>query len=1235
MLRKPTRLITLALLGAAHAQTVTHRWNFNSTGPATHGTVISDQISSAPGVIVGNGAVRSGTQLTLPGTTNGNAIPSGNSAYFDLPNGIISSKTNLTLEIWATVHSAKTWQRLFDFGRMNLSGSGEIPHDSAIAPSGSQARDSFMLSVSRDGLLSQQRFSGRIDGGTEYLTDNSFAIAANTQYHFVATYQSGVGTFAATGGRITWYRNGVATGQVDLPFRLAELEDVNNWLGRSQWSNDSNANISYNDVRLYDHVLGSAQISANFAAGPDAAFPAPAVQADALVMGHGRKARIRVLENDSGEIARGTLAISAPPAAGTATVSADGSILYSHTTGTPAGDSFQYTVANTTGQSSTGTVTINFSDDLKIPSPDLNVPAAPPATAYSLVNALGSLTFNQPLCLRTPPGETQRLFVCEKGGNIRVVDDVTSPTPVSAVFFNLASLVNGRSGESIATDGESGLLSMAFHPDYAENRQFYVFYSVNLSGLRYQRVSQFTTQADNPNAADTASEIVMIEQRDQASNHNGGDLHFGPDDGFLYISVGDEGDANDTRLNSQLINKDLFSGILRLDVDRDMTRSVEPTAHDAIKLTGPGGTARFAIPKTNPYVPVALGGDWNGTYNGSNVTGTVRREFWATGLRNPWRMSFDGGTSPATLWCADVGQDSREEVDLITRGANLGWVYREANLTGPRTTNPTMPANFDALYHTPPVYNYNRNNDNFGGTSVTGGVVYRGARIADLYGKYIFADYNSGNIWSMDTGTFAVQRIAGEGNIAAFGTDPSNGDILLADLGDGIVRRLTATTATGSFPATLSATGLFADLTDLSPSPGLVPYTVNLPFWSDHAIKSRWFVIPDGTSSFTASTDGLWTLPAGTIWVKHFDMEMQRGVPASKKRIETRLIVKTGTGAYGVSYRWNEAGTEAYLAADAGEDFVLEITDGGSPAPQTWRIPSRAECLICHTPQAGHALSFNTRQLNLENAILGETGNQLEILHAQSFLTSDPGSANLLPRYLRPDEDVYSIEARVRSYLAVNCSYCHKDGGSVPAASWDGRPELTLAETGLVNGEATQNGGDSANKLVVPGDTTHSIVLNRIAASNGFTRMPPVGSNVIDQASVDLLTTWINGELAARQTYEQWRATNFEPDDDPAGQPGEDPDMDGRSNRDEFLAGTHPLDGSSFFQPKLAGHPATLGFTLPANRSFRIDVSTDLGQWNPWDIPGNQGLPVAGGFIEFDVPAIEPRRFFRVELEEN
>lgn len=222
-------------------------------------------------------------------------------------------------------------------------------------------------------------------------------------------------------------------------------------------------------------------------------------------------------------------------------------------------------------------------------------------------------------------------------------------------------------------------------------------------------------------------------------------------------------------------------------------------------------------------------------------------------------------------------------------------------------------------------------------------------------------------------------------------------------------------------------------------------------------------------------------------------MEMTRGNPATKKRLETRVLVRNASGAYGVSYRWNDAGTEALLVPDGGADFDLSIVENGAPRIQHWRIPSRSECLICHTPQAGHALSFNTRQLNLTHSPDGFSGNQIALLRDAGYFSNAPESPNVLPRHVRPDETAFSVEARARSYLAVNCAYCHRRAETHQEAPrhGTGRPHLTLAETGLLLGNASNNGGNPANRLIVPGDTLHSIVLNRVAVTNGFTRMPP------------------------------------------------------------------------------------------------------------------------------------------------
>lgn len=975
------------------------------------------------------------------------------------------------------------------------------------------------------------------------------------------------------------------------------------------------------ELRMYDSVENGPALSRALLD----AYTLPAVaNNDTVTMHRGQKARIDVLANDTGGFNPSSVEVVTPPQFGTATADSQGRILYANTSGSPATDTFTYRVGGVTGPSAPATVTINFANVLRIANSSINVPLSPPQTALQFVPAFGSLSFSQPVCMASPPGDSSRLFVCEKTGLLRVIPSVTASTPTASTFLNLPSLLSSR-GESLYTDNESGLLGLAFHPNYASNRHFFVFYSVMSGGQLHQRVSRFTTQTGNPNQADPNAELILINQRDDAPNHNGGDLHFGPD-GYLYISLGDEGGGNDSFNNSQSITKDFFSGILRIDVDK--SGGVAPNPHAAVPLTS--GQARYTVPSDNPFVGAT-------TFNGASVNpGSVRTEFWAVGFRNPWRFSFDPVTGE--LWVGDVGQDAREEVNIVTRGGNYGWAYLEGTLSGPRSAQ--APVNFNTLYHTPPLYEYTHGSGEFQGISITGGIVYRGSRIASLQGAYIFADYGSGNVWSLvrnGSNPPTVTRIAGQSGIVAFGTDPSNQDLLVADINSGRILRLVSGTLAGSFPTKLSDTGLFADLSDLSPSPGVLPYTPNLAFWSDFAQKRRWFVIPDGTSRMTWTEEGAWTYPTGQIWVKHFDLPLVQTNPpdpnaplGQTKRIETRLLVKTAGGSYGVSYRWNDAQTEATLVDDAGVEFDVAITRNGQPATQRWAIPSRANCLSCHNAPAGHALSFDTRQLNRSNVINGFAGNQIDLLRTGGFFTNTPLSPNVLPRHLRPEETSFPLEARVRSYLAVNCGQCHREGGTAPTG-WDARPEITLAETGLLNGIPANNGGNPANRLVVPGDAAHSVLLSRVAATNGFTRMPPIASNELDQASIGLITDWIVNELPQRKFYDDWAAEHS------VGEKTADDDFEGQDNYREFLAGTDPRDSRSFFFPQIGydGGNVSLSFNIPGHRSVRVMTSTDLENWVLWDVPGNHGLPQPGGQISLTGSLEASRQFFRVDLLEN
>lgn len=847
---------------------------------------------------------------------------------------------------------------------------------------------------------------------------------------------------------------------------------------------------------------------------------------------------------------------------------------------------------------------------------DSQMPSEPPAEALAIVNAFPGVTFNQPLGLATPPGETNRLFVLEKGGDVEVVSDLSNPS--RSRFLNLDALVNARNNEAFLTSSEQGLLGMAFHPDYEQNGRFFVVYSVAVNRTRFQRLSEFTVSGA-PNEANPSSERIFLQQRNDAGNHNGGDLHFGPD-GYLYMSWGDEGQSNDTLNNSQQIDKDFWSSMIRIDVDLgDDDGNLPPNSHPAIVLEN--GEARYEVPADNPWV----GAD---EFLGRSVDlSEVRTEFYAVGLRNPWRFSFD---LDGTLWCGDVGQNAREEINQIVKGGNYEWAFREGFIQGAKWRQ--RPSGWSGAEE--PIVDYRRSpNNGLNGTSVTGGVVYRGTAIPSLTGKYIFADFNSGHVWRLDGNQMV--RIGGEGGIAGFGHDPSNGDLLMADLGGG-VRRLVSQDTDQSFPQTLSQTGLFSDVADLIPSPGLEAYDINLPFWSDHALKQRWFGIPNTTDLIGYSQEGNWDLPEGMIWVKHFDLESERGNPETKVRIETRVIVRNDTGNYGVSYRWNEAGTEANLVDSKGESFEFESSVNGSLGSQTWTIPSRADCRTCHTDEAGHALSFRTRQLNRAGTIGGSSSNQLSYLALAGYLGNLNETPETLPRHVRPDEAEFTLEERARAYLDVNCSYCHFDGGTVPA-QWDARSILNLFETGMVNGIAENGVEDAGDRLILPGQGQHSVIANRAAARNGYTRMPPLGSNVPDEEGVQLLDDWIEQELPARESYEDWYAARFGVSP-PAGSRDLDPDGDQRSNFEEFLLGSDPTAVDRVASLALSTDQAEASITLPeiSGRELILESSPDMVSWSPWVDSANNGLSrAAGQEANFRIPMTQAHEFFRLRVTER
>ncbi|MFX1234943.1 MAG: PQQ-dependent sugar dehydrogenase, partial [Promethearchaeota archaeon] len=333
---------------------------------------------------------------------------------------------------------------------------------------------------------------------------------------------------------------------------------------------------------------------------------------------------------------------------------------------------------------------------------------------YNFRNAFPNLSFSFPVGIYEPGDESNRLFVLELGGKIYSFNNDVNETQ-KTLFLDISDYVS--------IGGERGLLGLAFHPNFSINGFFYLDYT-NTTGDTV--ISRFKVDDTDNSIANKSSEKIILRINQPYSNHNGGQLAFGPD-GYLYIAVGDGGSAGDPQGNSQ--NRGTLHGsILRIDVDNG-----DP----------------YSIPNDNPFY--------------GNVNG-YKEEIFAFGLRNPWRFSFDFNTN--LLWAADVGQDAWEEIDIIESGKNYGWNAFEGNHPYNSGTNVTKVE--------PPIFEYAHGV----GHSITGGFVYRGSQLPDLLGKYIYADFEFGQIWALDYDGIHPNKnnilVDTNSAITSFGLDTNN-----------------------------------------------------------------------------------------------------------------------------------------------------------------------------------------------------------------------------------------------------------------------------------------------------------------------------------------------------------------------------------------------------------------------------------------------------------------------------
>ncbi|HZZ74174.1 MAG TPA: PQQ-dependent sugar dehydrogenase, partial [Pirellulales bacterium] len=523
-----------------------------------------------------------------------------------------------------------------------------------------------------------------------------------------------------------------------------------------------------------------------------------------------------------------------------------------------------------------------------------------------------------------------------------------------------------------------------------------------------------------------------------------------------------------------------------------------------IDVDHPSPGQNYSVPADNPFVKLA----------------GARPEIWAYGLRNIWKMSFDRQTGE--LWGADVGQDLWESVFHLEKGGNYGWSVFEGTHTfrPERKLGPT------------PVLKPVVEHDHSQFRSITGGFVYRGKRLPDLFGNYVYADFETGKIWAFkyDHQHATAHRELADTplKIVGFG-EAADGELLILDY-LGHVHRLVknetrAEHPTSAFPRKLSQTGLFADTKALLPAAGLIPYSVNSPLWSDGAQKARFMAVPGMSKIDYHPTNG-WGFPQESVLVKTFSLDLEAGNPASRRRLETRILQLEHNRWRGYTYLWNDEQTDAtLLEGAAGLDRKYTIRDAAAPGgkrEQVWHYPSRAECTLCHTMPTGYVLGPSTLQLNRDQDYGGTTDNQLRTLeHIGMF--KDPIlqveerespdhrkfiSYDQLPKLPDPRDPAAPLEARARSYLHANCAHCHMRSGGGNALFW--LPyEKTLAETATLDVLPLHGDlGIPGARLLVAGSPEKSLIYERMLRLDAQ-RMPRVASSVVDQPAVKLIKEWI------------------------------------------------------------------------------------------------------------------------------
>jgi uncharacterized repeat protein (TIGR03806 family) len=672
---------------------------------------------------------------------------------------------------------------------------------------------------------------------------------------------------------------------------------------------------------------------------------------------------------------------------------------------------------------------------------------SPPSGAViGVERKFGNLELSNLTALAQAPGNPDSWYFATRDGIVGRFANSDSVSSYSVV-------VDLQDQVLVVADG--GLIQLTFHPNFPSDRRIFVNYSTSPAGSATADtiISSFLLSADGT-AISKSSETVVLRQP-RGRFHQGGFLKF-DSDGYLMIGLGDGTDQGDPTGNGQNLAE--FRGkILRLDIDQPP----------------------YAIPDDNPF---------------AGTSGTERKEIFALGVRNPYRGDVDPVSGRVFL--ADVGYRSREEVSEVVSGANLGWNIREGtNCLSEQYGDCDDPTLVD------PIIEYSIGN---GSCAIIGGYFYRGSDVPNLRGQYIFGDFCSSKISTIEFGIDgeATERIllaggSGVGNIFSFAKD-LDGELYV--MSDRQVFKIVPTGNDGGStgPAErLSETGCFDAEDPTLATEGLVPYELQAALWSDGAAKRRWMALPD-TGQIKIDSDGDFLFPEGTVLAKEFSFN---GQP-----VETRLFMRDDNGVWaGYSYEW--IGDDAYLLP-AGKQKLL-------PNGQVWRFPDRGECLRCHTGAANFSLGPELGQLNgdFEYEQTGYKANQLSTLEHIGMIDGGlPDTPPSLPSLAGLDDTHQALSRIARSYLHSNCSGCHRGEGPTQS-TMDLRFATSRADMNVCDvPPALGDLGIDGARLLAPGRPDLSVLVQRPASNNPLNRMPPLATSVVHGDAISMLESWVESE---------------------------------------------------------------------------------------------------------------------------